>query len=229
MNSDFFAALNKPADFLIIRHGQSEGNAGKILQGRGEYPLSETGRLQAAARGRSLKHALAGTKPEKVLLFSSPQGRALDTARIIAGEAGFSAPVCLDVLVEMHLGIWSGRIWDTIIHEDPVLWAEFQARSWDAVPEAESSAALYERALRAWTALRDAAIEKDAEKVIAVSHGGLIQWLLRSTFQCRAWFPLFQLNNCGLSKLSVEPRREELSAYMSWAEINSPVTIPASG
>ena len=214
-------------DFYIVRHGQSEGNAGKILQGREEYPLSEKGRLQAAARGRFFKNLLADSAassgPEKLLFFSSPQSRAKETALIIERESGLPGPVFVDELIEMSLGIWSGKNWDQVKNDDPALWEAFMARSWDVIPQAESSEALYNRALQAWAFLRDAAIERAAEKVFVVTHGGLIQWLLKSTMQSRSWFPLFPISNCGLFKLSVEPRPAEKSAYMCWEEINSPI------
>ena len=218
---NFFDNLKTTVDFCIIRHGQSEGNAGKILQGRGEHPLSETGKAQAAARGRSLKAAL--TPYAKALLFSSPQGRARETAEIIAEEAGLPEPLLMDELMEMDLGIWTGKVWDEVREEEPSLWADFQARSWEAIPGAESSAALYGRALRAWAALCGAAAAQSAEKVIAVSHGGLIQWLLRSSFQCSTWFPLFPISNCGLFRLRAVPHLAGQNTALYWEEINSPV------
>jgi broad specificity phosphatase PhoE len=221
LRPDFFAGLANPVDFYIIRHGQSEGNSAKILQGRGEYPLSEKGRSQASARGRSLKTILAGTAPERTLLFSSPQKRARETALIIAEETGLPAPVFYDELMEMRLGIWTGKTWDQVKNDDPSLWADFMAHSWNAIPEAESSAALYRRSLQAWSALRDATIARGAEKVIAVTHGGLIQWLLKTTLCCHNWFPLFPIANCGLFKLCVEPHPRQKSSYMCWEEINS--------
>lgn len=226
MLPDFFSGLESAVNFLIIRHGESEGNAAKILQGRGEYPLSETGRSQAAARAEALKASLAGHSPEtraKTLLFSSPLARARETARIIAEKAGIPGPVFLEELIEMDLGIWTGKSWDQVKNDDPSLWAAFMARSWDAIPEAESSAALYARALRVWAALRSAAGENSAENVLLVTHGGLIQWLLKCTFQSRSWFPLFPISNCGLSRLRVQPRPAEKSAYLCWEEIDSPV------
>ncbi|MDR0583455.1 MAG: histidine phosphatase family protein [Treponema sp.] len=221
MRPDFFAGLAGPVDFYLIRHGQSEGNAEKILQGRGEYPLSVNGRSQAAERGRSLKTILAGTPPGQILFFSSPQKRALETALIIAGEAGLPEPVRDDDLMEMRLGVWTGKTWDQVKNDDPALWADFMAHSWDAIPQAESSASLYRRALRAWAALRDAASAHKASKVIAVTHGGLIQWFIKNTLQCRNWFPLFPIANCGLFKLCVQPRPGEQNAYMCWEEINT--------
>jgi len=223
---DFFSTLKTPVNFLIIRHGQSEGNAAKILQGRGEYPLSKEGRLQAAARGIVLKNELKDAKPGKTLFFSSPQSRAKETTEIIAEEilttgALCEKPVYLEDLMEMSLGIWAGKTWEEVKNDDPSIWSGFMARSWDAVPEADSSIDLFERSLRVWGALRDAAIDTGAENVIVVTHGGLIQWLLKSTFQCRAWFPLLPISNCGQFKLCVKPHPSEKSSYMYWEEIDS--------
>lgn len=187
------------------------------MQGREEYLLSEAGRRQAAARGRSLKSVLAGSG--KTLVFTSPLCRARETAEIIAKEASLPEPVSIEELMEMSIGIWTGKNIDKVKKDDPVLWDKFMARSWDAIPEAESSSVLYSRALKAWALLRDAAAEQGAGNVIAVTHGGLLQWLLKSSFQSRTWFPLFPISNCGLSKLCVEPKGQ--SVYMYWEEINS--------
>jgi broad specificity phosphatase PhoE len=223
LTPDFFSGLKRPVDFFIVRHGQSDGNAAKILQGRFEYPLSEAGRAQSAARGKAIKAALSGTAPRKILFFSSPQTRARETAAIIAKETGLKDPLLKDELFEMSLGIWTGKSWDEVKNDNPALWNDFMARSWDAIPDAESSGDLYKRALCLWALLRDEAIKKDAEKVIAVTHGGLIQWIVKSTFRSRNWFPLLPISNCGQFKLCVEPRPIEKSAYLCWEEINSPI------
>ena len=228
MLPDFFCGLKNTVNFLIIRHGQSEGNAAKILQGRGEYPLSEEGRHQAEVRSKLLKTTLADVTQGKTLFFSSPQTRAKETAEIIAAQinetkACAAGPVYLDDLIEMHLGIWTGKTWDEVRNDDQSLWSAFTARSWDAIPEAESSFDLYDRSMRVWAVLRDAAIKNDAENLIIVTHGGLIQWLLKTTFQCRSWFPLLPISNCGQFKLNVKPHPTEKSAYLCWEEIDSPL------
>ncbi|MDR2471797.1 MAG: histidine phosphatase family protein, partial [Treponema sp.] len=73
----------------------------------------------------------------------------------------------------------------------------------------------FDRALRVWGRLRDDAAASGASLVLAVSHGGLIQWLVKSTVHCRTWFPLFPIRNCGLFIFRVEPNRngEALSAW----------------
>ena len=203
--------------------------------------MTSTGRLQAAERGIALKAALKDAEPGKTFFFSSPQMRAKETAEIIAREilsinAMTAEPVYLDDLMEMSLGIWSGKTWDEVKSDDPSIWSGFMTNSWDAVPGADSSIDLYERSMRVWAALRDAAIKSDAENIIVVTHGGLIQWLLKTTFQCRFWFPLLPISNCGQFKLNVKPnpavtvdaQSGEKSAYMCWEEINSPLPNHAS-
>jgi probable phosphoglycerate mutase len=233
LDSNFFSGLKNAVNFFIIRHGQSEGNAAKILQGRGEYPLSEAGRRQSAARSLALKTALAGATPGKTLLFSSPQIRAretaeiitqqLSTAQIITEETALSEPLYLDELMEMSLGIWTGKDWEQVQNDDPSLWSDFMARSWDAIPHAESSLDLYDRSLRLWAVLRDKAIEQNAENIIVVTHGGLIQWLVKSTLLCRSWFPMLPISNCGQFKFCVKPHPAGKNAYTGWEEIDSPL------
>lgn len=63
----------------LIRHAESEGNTGGILQGAGEYPLSETGRAQAL----NATHELLALNP--ALVVASDLGRAIDTAVLAAG------------------------------------------------------------------------------------------------------------------------------------------------
>ena len=221
MSIDIFSALKNPVDFYIMRHGQSEGNAAKILQGRSEYPLSEQGRLQSMVRGRALAQIFKGRK--KPLLFSSPQGRARETALIIAEEACLDEPVFIDTLMEMHLGIWTDKTWDQVQNEDPSLWADFMSRSWDAIPEAESSMDLYERAKRFWVQICEAANDKAADEILIITHGGLIQWLLKYTFECSNWFPMFPISNCGQSRLCVKPHPASKNPYLAWEEIDAPI------
>ena len=229
MDTNFFT-LKNPVDFYIIRHGQSEGNAGKILQGRANYSLSELGRSQSVLRGRSLKTMLETPDTQKMLpaqdkllFFTSPLLRARETAGILAAEAGLGEPVILDGLIEMDLGIWTDKTWSEVKSEEK-LWHDFRVHSWDAVPGAESSADLYNRALKVWTMLCEKAAEQEANTVVVVTHGGPIQWLIKSTINNKSWFPLFPISNCGLFKFCAEPIAERNAAYTCWEEIDSTIS-----
>jgi probable phosphoglycerate mutase len=240
VNEGFFAELDRAVEFYFIRHGQSEGNIAGILQGRLEYPLTTAGREQAAARGLSLQKMLAtidspraainSPRTDSLLFYASPMSRALETAQIIASqlmtarpdaaEIILPPPVFLDDLQELDLGSWTGKVLPEMPKADPEMWKRFQANSWDAVPGAESAASLYDRAMRVWAGLRDGAKKSGAEKVIVITHHGIIQWMIKTTFGVRTWFPLIPISNCGLSKFRAEPIPGQTNAYMAWDMIN---------
>jgi probable phosphoglycerate mutase len=85
----------------LIRHGQTEWNQAKRLQGGKDSPLTDLGRHQARAVARSLEAA----PPSEVL--TSPVSRAKTTASIIAGH--LSIPLAEDArLSEMRFGAAEG-------------------------------------------------------------------------------------------------------------------------
>ncbi len=55
--------------------------------------------------------------------------------------------------------------------------------------------------------------------IACVSHGGFIQWLVRSTFGGRSWMPLLTTSNCGVFELLVAPRGGS-EAYLQWKRLN---------
>jgi broad specificity phosphatase PhoE len=107
------------------------------------------------------------------------------------------------------------------------IFAVFQGRSWEAVPGAKKAEALYARAIRAWSLLREQA--RSGEKALAcVSHSGFIQWLVRATFGCRTWMPRFSIANCGVFELIVAPTRSGLD-YLQWRNLNLQAPSAATG
>ena len=83
----------------IIRHGQTEMNQRKVLQGRSDYPLDETGVAQARTAAERLKDI----RFDRV--YTSPLKRAIQTAKIIAPSV---EPVIEDRLIEMDYGPYEG-------------------------------------------------------------------------------------------------------------------------
>ena len=66
----------------LLRHGQTEFNVKKLVQGRCDSPLTDLGRQQAGMAAAWLK--VHNVIPDKVV--SSPLGRAMDTAGLVATE-----------------------------------------------------------------------------------------------------------------------------------------------
>ena len=83
----------------IIRHGQTEMNSRRVLQGRSDFALNETGLAQA----REAAERLRGVRFDRV--YSSPLLRAVQTAeQIVPG-----AEIVLDErLIEMDYGPYEG-------------------------------------------------------------------------------------------------------------------------
>jgi broad specificity phosphatase PhoE len=86
---------------LLVRHGQTDFNAGSRMQGQLDTELTDLGRAQAAAAAEVL------SKHQPLLIVSSDLRRAFDTAVVLAERTGL--PVRADTrLRETHLGDWQG-------------------------------------------------------------------------------------------------------------------------
>ena len=86
---------------VMLRHGQTEFNAGNRMQGQLDTDLSDLGRDQAVAVAEVL------AKRQPLLIVSSDLRRALDTAESLGERSGLSVEVDAR-LRETHLGDWQG-------------------------------------------------------------------------------------------------------------------------
>ncbi len=220
VDGSFFADIDHDTAFYILRHGQSEGNATMTFQGRLDYPLDATGVAQATA-------AAAWFSDKSIdVVVSSPMKRAAATASLVAAACGLPEPLLLQPLVEVDVGLFSGVDMETARARHPEIFGRFQNTSWDAVPDAENSVAMYARAVESWTAMRELAL-KGARNIVCVSHGGLIQWLIRCTFGARSWLPLIPAANCGISRYDVETIGPGKPAFVQWGLIS--YKVPSTG
>lgn len=85
----------------IIRHGQTDLNRKRVLQGRVDEPLNEDGIGQAREAAELLKQL--GITIDSA--WSSPLQRAMDTAAIVAGEVPMQTD---ERLLEMDYGPYEG-------------------------------------------------------------------------------------------------------------------------
>jgi probable phosphoglycerate mutase len=149
----------------LIRHGRTEFNVEGRFQGHCDSPLTPLGLEQAAANGARIKSLIGD--PSGWRLETSPLGRALHTAQIIANVAGLAAPIPDDRLREVSLGSWDGLTDEDIALAYPD--AAKGATRYDIFfrsPDGERFEALRAR-LQSWL---DEALD-DGRPRIAVSHG----------------------------------------------------------
>ncbi|GIT81728.1 putative phosphatase PhoE [Leifsonia sp. LS1] len=145
----------------LVRHGQTDWNLARRIQGSSDIPLNDTGRAQAEATGR----ALAGGRFDAI--YASPLGRAFETASIISSHLGLGEPTPLPALVERHYGEAEGLTGAEILER----WPEGTP-----VPGRETREQVVERALPALVELGES---HPGESILVVSHGGVIGSLVR--------------------------------------------------
>jgi probable phosphoglycerate mutase len=90
----------------LVRHGQTEFNAAGRWQGQCDSQLTATGQEQAAQVAEILKNS---GLDNNATIVSSPLGRAVQTAEIIAAALQTSHPIVFDDrLKEVAMGSWDG-------------------------------------------------------------------------------------------------------------------------
>ena len=170
----------------LLRHGQTEFNVKKLVQGRCDSPLTDLGRQQAQTAAAWLKgHDVV---PDKVV--SSPLGRAMDTAQLVATE--LLGP---DAAVEPCEGIIE-RCYGTF-EEGPhdALPTDVWDPGEDLVPfGGEGSRALQERMVDTLTNLMDS---EGIEALLAVSHGSASRQFIKAAAPEGFELPT-KLPNCAI-------------------------------
>ncbi|MFB3225182.1 histidine phosphatase family protein [Exiguobacterium sp. PHA03] len=169
----------------ITRHGETEWNLEKRMQGWEDSPLTAKGRQNA----RDLGHRLREIHLDH--LYISPIGRVRETVRMM--DLDPAIPVTIDDrLREMHMGTWEGRTAAEIEVAHPLAHAAFWQTPHTYIPESgESFDAVRERILSFLERLAD---HEEDENVLIVTHGIflniLLTYLQRKPF-ATLWDPPF--------------------------------------
>lgn len=156
---------------VLLRHGQTEYNAGSRMQGQLDTELSELGRDQAAAAADVL------AKRQPLLIVSSDLRRALDTAVVLGERAG--QPVLVDTrLRETHLGDWQGLTHAEVDDRAPGARQAWRDDARWAPHGGESRVDVAERSLPLVSELvaeqSEWGIDGPERPIVLVAHGGLI-------------------------------------------------------
>ncbi|MFW1708433.1 histidine phosphatase family protein [Vibrio parahaemolyticus] len=147
---------------FVLRHGETEFNADKKLQGHCNSSLTSKGSDQARRVGTTLKQYVEN-RPFRV--YSSTLGRALQTSQIVCEELNYSYENLNKEsrLKEFSLGEWEQRTIPSLEQEIPNLLAQ---NDWYLqAPNCETYESVRER-LSSW--LSDVAHDED---IVVVSHG----------------------------------------------------------
>ncbi len=194
---------------LLVRHGESEWNAVRRLQGQADIDLSTRGKEQA----RALAPMVASFNPGLVL--TSDLKRAANTAALLGHDDAVREPL----LREQNVGAWTGMEiaqlmadapgayagWraGTFAPENGEIWGDFRARVGKAIESARAS---------------------DAETVLMVCHGGVIRAALDAALGLSPAriIPVGPASLTILSYPQEEARLEVFNATTFAPEVNAP-------
>lgn len=181
-------------DVYLFRHGETDWNAEKRIQGHTDIPLNANGRLQA----QELADRLA--RHDIQAIVSSDLARARETAAVVAQRLG--VPVFTDArLRETSLGEVEGLLIDEVIARfGDAAWQRWRSMDQDHLdfgfPGGESKRTALKRAWAALTAFIDG---HAFERIAVATHGTVLRTLAHSLLPAGA--PLTPVNNCAVHRI----------------------------
>jgi len=160
--------------FYIVRHGESEGNVNKILQGQMDFPLTKAGENQAKKRAHDLKDVTFDA------VFASDLMRAHRTAEIIALEHDLTV-MTTEALRERSFGKYEGmdpKQFTQEIQEIFSRWYMLTDAEWMKSRLDDTFETGEEMVSRMLTFLREIAVGYPGKTILSVCHGDLMRNLL---------------------------------------------------
>ena len=155
----------------LARHGETDWNAERRLQGATDTALNSTGRQQAAKLAERLK----GVRLDAV--YSSTLSRSRDTAELVRGEVPLKS---LAGLNERRIGKFEGKKLDR--NSDPATAQEYPKRSRDPDDELDGGESLNQFYERVRATFGDIRSQHISGAILIVGHAITNQMILRVVF-----------------------------------------------
>ena len=188
----------KETEIILIRHGETEWNSQKRMQGHSNSDLSSVGQTQIQALGQWMKNVPFD------LIYSSDSLRAKQTAEAITQFSGHELQFD-QRLREKNLGVFEGLTSEEARERHPEVFRLFKtAGSKYVIDEGESTQQLQDRALEIVNEIR---IKHPEERVLLVTHGGFIRVVMKHSLGLSLETPTrFLIRNTGVFRLVWEDK-----------------------
>lgn len=178
---------------ILIRHGQTEWNQQRRMQGHSNSPLTAQGLRQAQLLGQRL------AQMEFDALYCSDSGRAQQTAQCVAEATGHTIRTDPG-LRERNFGVFEGLTREEMEARYPDDYARFKSRDVDfAMPRGESGVAFRQRAVECMNAILE---RHPQQQIVVVTHGLVLDVFYRLAmgipFEERR---VHELVNAGINRL----------------------------
>jgi broad specificity phosphatase PhoE len=183
---------------LLIRHGQSKGNAERRFGGHTATPLSARGHRQAELTARTLK------SESLTAIYSSDLARAIETARPLSRLTGL--PIHdTNAFRERSVGVMEGLTFEAAAQQHPEQYAALLRRDFEHVlTGGESYRQLLDRARQE---LDDIIEQNRGGKIAVFSHTGTICILalhLMGALDAPDLKPVWiSSGNCGITRFEL--------------------------
>jgi 2,3-bisphosphoglycerate-dependent phosphoglycerate mutase len=180
-------------EFLLIRHGETDWNRALRFQGQIDVALNELGQLQAS---RLARHLLRSEWADADQLHCSDLQRAVQTAVPISSPLRPLQPQA--ELREQGFGIFEGKSVSELQQEMPELWHRWRRFEADfELPGGESTRRFHARVMAHLTQL---AQHHDGQRLLIVTHGGVLDMLWRTVHQLDlSGYRQCQIPNAGIN------------------------------
>ena len=180
----------KETEIILIRHGETEWNSQKRMQGHSNSDLSEVGRGQIQALGELMKNVSFD------YIYSSDSLRARQTAEAITQYSGHTLQFDQRIR-EKNLGVFEGLTSTEAKERHPEIYRLFKTAGANyVIDEGESTQQLLERALEFIEEIR---LRHPQERVVMVTHGGVVRVLMKHALGLSIDAPTrFIIKNTGI-------------------------------
>ena len=195
----------RPTRICLVRHGETEWNAARRIQGQTDISLNATGQRQAAAAGRWLKTAAIAA------LYGSDLQRAWVTAQAIGRALGL-APVAVPEMRERRYGVFEGLTYAEAEQKFPAGYAAFAGRNADY--NFENGESLQTMFGRVTGKLQEIAAAHPGQNVVIVLHGGVLDIINRFVRSNSLETPRdFLIPNAGINWIATEDGQWHLKTW----------------
>lgn len=201
----------KTTYFLLVRHGETDWNIQKLMQGHTDIPLNSTGLNQAKSIGKHLK------KFHFDALYSSPLLRAYQTAQAIQKYHKKIPIVTRDTLKERSYGEFEGKTYDQISTATGRLHFSVAWNYPYLKPSGGEHLAQVQNRIEKF--IQEALLHHQGKIIVVVSHGVALRILLGSLL--RVPFPLVGstgMNNASLSLIEYSGSRGGNLHFINYTE-----------
>lgn len=189
----------------IIRHGETDWNVEKRIQGQIDIPLNRIGRAQALAMAFHAAHHNFRA------IYSSDLGRAMETAGGLAERLALEVKT-LPQLRERHYGIFQGLTAAEGAERHPEAHARYVAR--DPAYNFETGETLHDLSARIVEGIEWMARHHVGQTIAAVSHGGVLDIIYRKATGRALEAPRdFKIPNCALNWFHIDAHGWHVEAW----------------